>query len=116
MRVLVTGAGGLLGGRLAELLARRFDVIGARHESAVPTDLPSVTLDVRRRDSVERALDESKAEAVLHAAALANAAECERDPKRAQAINVDGSRHVAEAGARRGLRLVALSTDLVFAG
>jgi dTDP-4-dehydrorhamnose reductase len=116
MRVLVTGAAGLLGGRLAELLARRFDVVGARHDSTLPVDLPSVTLDVRQRDSVERAFDTAKPDAVLHAAALANASECERDPARAHAINVDGSRWVAEACARRNVRLVALSTDLVFAG
>lgn len=116
MRVLVTGAAGLLGGRLAELLARRLVVVGARHESHLPVDLPSVTLDVRRRDSVEHALDIEKPDAVLHAAALANASECERDPAGAHATNVDGSRWIAEACARRGLRLVALSTDLVFAG
>ena len=52
----------------------------------------------------------------MHAAAIADPDRCERDPELARRVNADGTRLLAEACARRGLRLVALSTDLVFPG
>lgn len=116
MRVLVTGASGLLGGRLAHLLGLRFDVIAAHHRSTLPAEWPAVTLDVGLRDSVEAAFETARPDAVLHAAALASTDECERDPERAVLTNVRGSQWIARACAARRLPLVALSTDLVFAG
>ena len=52
---------------------------------------------------------------MLHAG-VANVDRCESDPVGSADVNVRGTALVAEACARRGARLVALSTDLVFAG
>jgi dTDP-4-dehydrorhamnose reductase len=41
---------------------------------------------------------------------------CEREPARAQACNADAPARLARVCRARGVRLVALSTDLVFAG
>jgi dTDP-4-dehydrorhamnose reductase len=116
VRVLVTGASGLLGGRLAQLLSRRADVVAGRHRGAIPSGLSSVELDVEDAASVERAIETARPDAVLHSAALANAETCEREPERARRINASGSAALARACAARGVRLVALSTDLVFPG
>jgi dTDP-4-dehydrorhamnose reductase len=116
MRVLVTGASGRLGGRLAACLAERFEVVGGHHDGAVPDGLPIVPLDVRSSASIEAALEASQANAVVHAAAQADPDACERDPEQAELLNVRASEAVARACQRRGLRLVAISTDLVFAG
>jgi len=116
MRVLVTGASGMLGGRLAQLLAKRFDVVAACHQSAVPVGLERVSMDLESAESVEQAFVASKPQAVLHAGAWAFTDLCERDPDKARRINVDGSQAVARACAERDLRVVAISTDLVFPG
>jgi dTDP-4-dehydrorhamnose reductase len=112
----VTGASGLLGGRLAQLLAQQADVVAARHHCPTPDTLASVPLDVATALSVETAIESSRPDAVIHAAALATAAECERDPELAHRVNVGGSAAIARACSIRGIRLLALSTDLVFAG
>jgi dTDP-4-dehydrorhamnose reductase len=53
---------------------------------------------------------------VLHAGAMTDVDGCEREPDRAWRANVDGTAEVARACAALGARLVALSTDYVFAG
>jgi dTDP-4-dehydrorhamnose reductase len=115
-RVLLTGAAGLLGGRLALRLGRDHAVTAAVHEQEAPPGLPSVALDLALPESVRRAVETCRPDAVVHAGALADANRCEREPERARAVNVLGTRAVAEACRENGLRLVALSTDLVFDG
>ncbi len=116
MRVLVTGAGGTLGGPLATLLSRWHSVVAGRHAAPTPEGLETLPLDLLSGASVERALDGSSPDAVLHAAALADPDRCEREPEAAVALNVGASALLARVCQVRGVRLVALSTDLVFAG
>jgi dTDP-4-dehydrorhamnose reductase len=116
MRLLVTGAGGLLGGRLASLLRARHAVIAGVHRAPAPEGLPSLALDLTRAEVLEPALDEAEPEAVLHAAALADADRCEADPELATALNVQATERLARACHGRGIRLVVLSTDMVFSG
>ena len=56
MRVLVTGAAGLLGGRIATLLSSRFDVVAGVHESPVPARLVQARIDLASQATIERAL------------------------------------------------------------
>jgi dTDP-4-dehydrorhamnose reductase len=116
MRVLVTGAAGLLGGRLAQLLAAHFDVVAGHHMAPVPDGLARVPMDLESAASIESAIESAKPDAVLHAGAYAMVDLCERDPERAERINVHGSEAVARACASRRLRVVGISTDLVLAG
>jgi dTDP-4-dehydrorhamnose reductase len=113
MRVLVTGASGLLGGRLALVLSRSHEVVGSRHRTAVDPGLPAVDMDLLSAASVAGALAEIRPDAVVHSAALADPDLCEREPERAAALNVEATRNLASACRRAGLRLVGLSTDLV---
>jgi dTDP-4-dehydrorhamnose reductase len=115
-RVLITGAGGLLGGRLAVLLSRHLDVVAARHRSATPPGVTAVDLDLTRPDVITDALREARADTVLHCAALADADACERRPEEAEAVNVRGNEALARAARAGGIRLIAVSTDLVLDG
>ena len=115
-RLLVTGAAGLLGGRLAELLSASHDVIALRHQAPVPPGLSVVEGDLLDGASLGRAFESARPDAVLHSAALADADRCEREPDLARRCNVEGSAEIARRCRERGLRLVALSTDLVLGG
>jgi dTDP-4-dehydrorhamnose reductase len=113
--VLLTGASGVLGGRLAHGLAARLTVIAARHSAAVAAR-QTVGLDLASPASVERAFQAARPDAVVHSAALADIDHCERHPDAAFRINVGGTEAIARAAASRDLPLVTLSTDTVFPG
>jgi dTDP-4-dehydrorhamnose reductase len=117
LRVLVTGAGGLLGGRLAALLHERGLDVTAAHRQALPPPGPrAVAAELDGAPSVEALLDETRPEAVVHAAVLSRADDCENRPDAADLVNARLPGLVARACGERGIRLVALSTDLVFSG
>jgi len=105
VRVLVTGAKGQLG---VELL----DVLGHSHD-VVWLDLPD--WDVTMPEAT-RAIIDIHPEWVVHAAALTDVDSCERDPTRAQRVNAEGTRRVAEGCRAVGAGIVYLSTDYVFDG
>lgn len=66
--------------------------------------------------ALARALDEIRPDVIVHAAGLSNVDDCERSPAAAQEINADLAAAVAVAAAERGLKLVHVSTDHLFAG
>jgi dTDP-4-dehydrorhamnose reductase len=117
VRVLVTGAGGRLGGRLAALLDERgFNVVAAHRRSPPPPGLSGPVIDLGGASAVEALLEATRPDAVVHAAVLGRADRCEEDPEQAEAVNARLPGLLARACRARGVRLVALSTDLVLDG
>ncbi|OGW60716.1 MAG: dTDP-4-dehydrorhamnose reductase [Nitrospirae bacterium RBG_16_64_22] len=107
MRVLVTGANGMLGRDLVPVLA------AAGHETAGAT---RAAFDVTDRDETLRAIGEAAPDLVVHAAAYTRVDDAEREPEKAFAVNHGGTRNVADACGMRGARLLYVSTDYVFDG
>lgn len=108
MRILVTGAAGQLGADLAIVAGRE------RHHDVVAAT--RAQLDVGDRDAVLSAIGGIRPDLVVHTAAWTAVDACETDPERAFRVNAYGCRNVAEAAARFGSHLVAVSTDYVFDG
>ncbi len=106
MRILVTGARGLLGTPLCELLAREHDVTGVDIEE----------MDITDAAQVATVMDAARPERVVHLAAWTDVDGCEREPAQADAVNAVGTRNLAEACAERGVALLYVSTDYVFDG
>jgi dTDP-4-dehydrorhamnose reductase len=115
-RVLVTGASGLIGGRLAELLARGHDVIAVRHAAPIPAGLPAVDAELSDPHSLAAAVERARPDAVVHSAAFANADRCQAEPEEARRFNAEVPAALARLCRTRGVRLIALSTDLVLTG
>ena len=107
MRVLVTGAAGMLGQAVMPALA------AAGHE-AIGLDLPE--LDVTDEDSVRGHFGAFRPEWVMHLAAFTKVDECESREKEAFRVNALGAKNVGIAAAGVRAWLLALSTDYVFDG
>jgi dTDP-4-dehydrorhamnose reductase len=105
MRLLVTGAAGMLGTDVVALAASHDVVALARAE-----------LDVTDADAVRAAVRDLRPDAVIHCAAWTDVDGAEAAEDRATAINGDGAAHVAAAAAEAGAFVVHVSTDYVFPG
>jgi dTDP-4-dehydrorhamnose reductase len=117
MRILITGASGLLGLNLALETTRRHTVFGAVNHHALKTDaFKVIQTDLLVPGAVEHLLERTRPDWVIHCAALANLDACETDPLLAQQLNTELPRTLASYVARSGARLVHVSTDSVFDG
>jgi len=116
MRILVTGASGLLGSKLVEILLRKgYAVYAGYNENKPKAGLP-VKLDVSNEGDVERAFEISRPEVVVHAAALTNVDACELNKELAWSINVVGTRNIVKLSKKYSAFLIYISTDYVFKG
>lgn len=107
MKVLVTGAKGMLGQDLCPILEDE------GHE-VVETD--SGNLDVTDFTQVKKVLKSEKPDFVIHCAAYTNVDKAEEDLETATLINAKGTENVAKVCAEENITLVYLSTDYVFGG
>lgn len=107
MKVLVTGAKGMLGQDLCPIL----EDVGC---FVIETDKDN--LDILDNEKVYEALKEVHPDLVVHCAAYTDVDKAEEDLKTAEMINVTGTENVAEACGKLGITLVYISTDYVFDG
>jgi dTDP-4-dehydrorhamnose reductase len=117
MRVLVTGASGLLGINIALEARQDHTVIGqVNTHSLRNAPFEVLTGDLLTEGRIERLLEEARPDWVIHCAALANLEACESEPALAAQINTEVPRKLAVRVARGGARLLYISTDAVFDG
>lgn len=107
MKILVTGANGMLGQDLCPIL----EDVGA---FVIETDVD--TLDITKGDAVEQALTDIHPDMVIHCAAYTNVDKAEEDFETAKLINVTGTENVAKACGKLEIPIVYISTDYVFDG
>jgi dTDP-4-dehydrorhamnose reductase len=115
MRILITGAAGMLGTD-----ARRIFSEQGHHVFATDIEPMAVhgivALDITDAHAVRTLFAELQPELVFHSAAYTNVDGCERDPDLAYKANSLGAWTVASAAEAFGATLVVVSTDFVFDG
>mgnify|MGYP000974578197 CR=1 FL=1 len=117
MRILVTGASGLLGLNLCLMQASRHDVIGVVHSST----LFNVPFNLRQTDltldgEIERLIDETLPDLVINCAALAAVDQCEDYPQVAHRLNAYLPGIAAARCDHHQVPFIHISTDAVFDG
>lgn len=110
MKILITGASGMLG---ADLQA----VLSPDHE-LVLTDVAGdvIPMDITDPESVMSVMEEHRPDVVIHSAAYTDVDGCERDPDKAFLVNGTGTKNVAAACREFDASMVYISTDFVFDG
>jgi dTDP-4-dehydrorhamnose reductase len=106
MKILVTGAAGMLGSDLLEVLKDHGQVRG------VDVDDFDIT---NRQDCLEK-VSGIKPDWIINAAAFTAVDACEDQYDTAYAVNATGAANMAAAAKQSGARLVHISTDYVFDG
>ncbi len=107
MRVLITGAKGILGSALTEILEER------KHQP-IPVDIDD--FDIREKAEAEKWINKTEPDCIVHSAAFTAVDDCERRKEECFKINGEGTGNIAGAAARKRIPLVYISTDFVFDG
>jgi dTDP-4-dehydrorhamnose reductase len=76
----------------------------------------NIVADVTDAELLRNAIIPLAPEVIIHAAAYTDVDRAERNPIRAETINVDGNRNIAEIAHQVGAYLIGISSDLVFDG
>jgi len=124
IKVLLTGASGLLGGNILKqaLEKRSIDILPTRHGGEFPVpkkfrgDKEIFPLDIRSQTSLWNILSQWHPDVVIHTAALSEPGACEWQRSDAQAINVRSVKFIADLCEHFDIRLIFISSDLVFDG
>jgi len=107
LKILITGAGGLVGRALSEhCRAQGDEVFAYDHQS----------LDIADHQKVEATIAERRPNAVINCAAWTAVDDCEGDPEKAKNVNARGPENLARASRLVDSVLITISTDYVFDG
>jgi dTDP-4-dehydrorhamnose reductase len=118
MRILISGASGLLGSNLV-IAASDADHHVTATSRARPIQLNGVewhAADLTDPDAGKKLLAMAQPDCVIHCAAATDVDRCEADPAWAFTLNRDMARYVAAASWETGASLIHISTDAVFDG
>ncbi len=124
MKVFVTGVKGQLGyDVMDQVLQRGYSCVGSDLASDIDNApenarLTYVPLDISDAEKVHETIEREHPDVIVHCAAwtAVDAAEKAENMDKVYAVNVEGTRYVAEAAKTVDAKLVFISTDYVFDG
>jgi len=120
MKILITGANGLLGYKLVQLLSLQPTVTAiatARKKiSSLPANVQFFELDVIDHDQTATVLSKTQPDVVIHTAAMTQVDQCETERDLCWKANVTGVENLVEACGKNNIHLVHVSTDFIFDG
>ena len=106
LKIALTGADGLVGSRIIELIKNDFEFI----------PLPQKSMDITNKEQVNNALKNLNYDIFLHLAAYTNVPGAETNKELCFKINVDGTKNVFDVVKSQGKKFIYVSTDFVFDG
>jgi len=106
VKVLITGADGLLGSALRQGAPKDFELVALGHAQ----------FDLTKPEEMARQLDTHRPDVVINAAAYNLVDRCEVERELSWAVNATGPQHLAELCLERDCKLVHYGTDYIFDG
>ena len=122
MKILITGANGLLGQHLVKLLldTTTHEIIATSKSEPrgiiQSSRIHYYSLDITDGMEVNLLIDKIGPDVVVHCAALTQVDECEQNPIKAWEVNVTATRFIVDAAKKINAFFVFISTDFVFDG
>lgn len=120
LRVLITGANGLLGQALTDRLTSdpQYQLLatGRDDQTLHPSSPAYHTLDITDGDRVHELLTQFEPDVVVNCAAMTQVDGCEQQQEACRAVNTEAVRTMAAACQQLDIHLIQISTDFVFDG
>ena len=95
-----------MGSRIVAALQDVYELITPSHSD----------LDITSKDAVENFIASTRADAILHLAAISDTGYCEEHPQESYMVNVVSVENIAMAAASHGIKLIWFSSDQVYNG
>jgi len=112
VRILITGASGMLGATLAEMWKDRFDVFStAKEDYAENTVKNFMPFDLLNK-SYDTLMNWARPNVIIHCAAITNVDYCENHPEQALAVNAESVKLFLKSDPEA--KLIFISSDAVF--
>jgi dTDP-4-dehydrorhamnose reductase len=116
MKILITGASGLYGSKLAEIaISKKHQVYAIHNQHTTAYGIP-IGIDISNKDKIDAELKRVQPEIVVHAASLTDVDKCELNKELAWKTNVEGTRNITQAAKNNSAYFLYISTDYVFDG
>ncbi|MEM7548998.1 MAG: SDR family oxidoreductase [Bacteroidota bacterium] len=122
MKILVTGANGLLGQKLIALFADKegFELLatskGEKRYSTHASFIHYKSLDITSEKEVSEVMGSFEPEVVINTAAMTNVDQCESEKEACWDLNVKAVEYLVKSCNEAECHLVHLSTDFIFDG
>ena len=120
MKVLITGANGLLGSKLTQLLCtlQEVDLLATSKGAcrAESGDYSYQAIDITSQSKVMEVVGSFRPDVIIHAAAMTQVDYCELHHEACDLVNIEGTRHIIEAAQAVNAFLIFVSTDFIFNG
>src|SRR3954447_24156995 len=115
-KVLVTGASGMLGSRIAEYIQQSatFEVYGVGRKNII-RKYKYCQLDLLDKDAVKEVLNELNPDTIIHCAANVNLNDCEVNKENANSLHIEATKTLASFKSGE-CKIIYISTDSVFDG
>lgn len=106
LKIALTGADGLVGSRIVELLGQDFEFIPLSQKS----------MDITNKEQIDNTLKNLDFDIFFHLAAYTNVPGAETNKELCFKINRDGTKNVFDVVNSKGKKFIYISTDFVFDG
>jgi len=120
MKILVTGANGLLGQKLVALISAmpQHELIATAKSKLIPAMARGqfFPMDVTDARQVAAVMDAARPDVVIHTAAMTQVDQCETEREKCWMANVTAVEYLIEACEKNHVHLIHVSTDFIFDG
>jgi dTDP-4-dehydrorhamnose reductase len=121
MKILITGANGLLGQKLVEKLASDPNTTliatgKGQNRNPLKTGYTYLPLDITDASAINDVLSSTVPDMLIHTAAMTNVDQCETDKENCWQQNVLAVQYLAESCKAHGTYMCHVSTDFIFDG
>src|SRR5688572_23931048 len=116
MKLLITGASGLLGITLAQEAMREHEVIGMDRGKLKSAPFQVFNSDLAHKNTIDSVIDSIQPDWLVNCAALTNIDLCEEYSDYSRILNAEIPGELANVCVKKSIRFVHISTDAVFDG
>lgn len=123
MKIMITGANGMVGQWLCARLAKTGHIIIATGKRESINDKTYLNnnfryqqLDITHPTAVQQIISSQEPDLIIHSAAITQVDDCELNKELAYSVNVDGTALLLAAAQQVGSSFCYISTDFVFSG